>query len=184
MAKLIYSSTTSLDGFIEDASGSFAWSEPDEEVHQDVNDRLRAVGTYLFGRRLYETMLFWETMPTPGASPAAQDFAAIWRAADKVVYSTSLREVASARTRLEHTFDADAVRAMKAGAPHDLVIGGAALAAEAIRAGLVDELQMYLTPIVVGGGKRYLPDHVRLHLDLVDERRFASGVVYVRYAVR
>jgi len=184
MAKLIYSSTTSLDGFIEDASGSFEWSAPDEEVHQDVNDRLRAVGTYLFGRRLYETMLFWETMPAAGAPPSARDFAAIWRDADKVVYSASLPDVSSARTRLERTFDADAVRAMKAGAARDLVIGGAALAAEAIRAGLVDELQLYLTPIVVGGGKRYLPDQVRLPLDLLDERRFASGVVYVRYAIR
>lgn len=184
MAHLIYSTTTSLDGYIEDASGAFDWSAPDEEVHQDVNDRLRPIGAYLFGRRLYETMLVWETMPTAGASPSTQDFAAIWRAADKVVYSSTLGEVASARTRLERTFDADAVRATKAAAARDLVVGGAALAAEAIRAGLVDELWAYLTPIVVGGGKPWLPDHVRLRLELLDERRFASGVVHVRYAIR
>ena len=184
MAKLIYSLTSSVDGFIEDASGSFEWSEPDEEVLQYVNDQLRPVGTFLFGRRMYETMRVWDALPAADASPGMRDFAALWRGADKVVYSASLPEIATARTRLERTFDADAVRAMKASAARDLEVGGAALAAAAIRAGLVDELVMYLAPIVVGGGKRWLPEQVRLHLDLLDEHHFASGVVHARYAVR
>jgi len=183
MAKLIYSTNTSLDGFIEDPSGSFDWTAPDDEVLAYVNERLRPVGTYLFGRRLYETMVVWETMSTADAPRPVQDFAAIWRAAEKVVYSTTLRDVASAQTRLERTFDVDTVRAMKDAAARDLIVGGAALAAEAIRAGLVDELQVYLAPVVVGGGKPWLPEQVRLRLDVLEERRFASGVVHLRYAI-
>jgi dihydrofolate reductase len=184
MGKLIYSTTTSLDGYIEDASGSIEWYTPDDEAHAFVNDRLRPIGTYLLGRRLHETMAVWDTMPTADAPPPAQDFAGIWRGADKVVYSTTLSEVTSPRTRLERTFDADAVRAMKSSAGHDLAVGGAELAAEAFRAGLVDELQRYLTPIVLGAGKPWLPNGVQLRLDLLDEHRFASGVLYARYAVR
>jgi dihydrofolate reductase len=183
MGKLIYSANTSLDGFIEDASGSIDWTEPSDEVHAYVNEQLRPVGTYLFGRRMYETMLVWETWPTVDVPGPPQDFAAIWRAAEKVVYSTTLRDVASAQTRVERTFDVDTVRAMKGASARDLAVGGAALAAEAIRAGLVDELHVYLAPVVLGGGKPWLPEQVRLRLDVLDERRFASGVVHVRYAI-
>ena len=183
MAKLIYSTNTSLDGYIEDASGTFDWGEPDDEVFAGINERLRPVGTYLFGRRLYETMVVWETMSTEDAPQGVKDFAAIWRAAEKVVYSTTLHDVASVQTRLERTFDANAVRAMKNAAARDLIVGGAALAGEAIRAGLVDELQVNVSPIVLGGGKPWLPEQVRLRLELLDERRFGNGVVYLRYAI-
>jgi dihydrofolate reductase len=184
MAKLIYGAIASLDGYIEDASGSFSWSAPDEEVHAFVNECERPTGTYLYGRRMYETMIYWETAPTAGdGDPVHRDYARIWQAADKVVYSTTLAEAASARTRIERTFDPDAVRQLKASAERDLSIGGAALGAEALRAGLVDELHLYLSPIVVGGGKPALPDGVRLELELLDEHRFGSGVVYVRYRV-
>ena len=183
MAKLIYSAITSLDGYIEDEDGAFDWAAPDEEVHAFVNDLVRPIGTYLDGRRMYDTMAVWETMPVADAPPAAQDFAAIWRAADKVVYSTTLTSVASAHTRLERTFDPVAVRVRKAAAARDLAVGGPALAAREIRAGLVDECQLFVAPVVVGGGKPALPDHVRLRLALLDTRRFASGVVHLRYAV-
>jgi dihydrofolate reductase len=183
MAKLIYTAITSLDGYIEDEHGSFDWSAPDEDVHAFVNDLERRIGTYLYGRRLYETMVYWETAPAD--SPAVElNYARVWRSADKVVYSTTLQETASARTRIERTFDPDAVRAMKEAANADLGVGGAELAAHAFRAGLVDEIRLLLNPVVVGGGKRALPDGVRLDLDLLDERRFASGVVYVRHATR
>ena len=183
MAKLIYTAITSLDGYIEDEHGSFDWSAPDEDVHAFVNDLERRIGTYLYGRRLYETMVYWETAPAD--SPAVElNYARVWRSADKVVYSTTLQETASARTRIERTFDPDAVRAMKDAANADLGVGGAELAAHAFRAGLVDEIRLLLNPVVVGGGKRALPDGVRLDLDLLDERRFASGVVYLRHATR
>ena len=183
MAKLIYTAITSLDGYIEDEHGSFDWSAPDEDVHAFVNDLERRIGTYLYGRRLYETMVYWETAPAD--SPAVElNYARVWRSADKVVYSTTLQETASARTRIERTFDPDAIRAMKEAANADLSVGGAELAAHAFRAGLVDEVRLLLNPVVVGGGKRALPDGVRLDLELLDERRFASGVVYLRYATR
>ena len=183
MAKLIYTAITSLDGYIEDEHGSFGWSAPDEDVHAFVNDLERRIGTYLYGRRLYETMVYWETAPAD--SPAVElNYARVWRSADKVVYSTTLQETASARTRIERTFDPDAVRAMKEAANADLGVGGAELAAHAFRAGLVDEIRLLLNPVVVGGGKGALPDGVRLDLDLLDERRFASGVVYLRHATR
>ncbi|MET0159112.1 MAG: dihydrofolate reductase family protein [Acidimicrobiales bacterium] len=183
MAKLIYTAITSLDGYIEDEHGSFDWSAPDEDVHAFVNDLERRIGTYLYGRRLYETMVYWETAPAD--SPAVElNYARVWRSADKVVYSTMLQETASARTRIERTFDADAVRAQKEAANADLSVGGAELAAHGFRAGLVDEVRLLLNPVVVGGGKRALPDGVRLDLELLDERRFSSGVVYLRYATR
>ena len=183
MAKLIYTAITSLDGYIEDEHGSFDWSAPDEDVHAFVNDLERRIGTYLYGRRLYETMVYWETAPAD--SPAVElNYAAVWRSADKVVYSTTLQETASARTRIERTFDPDAVRAMKEAANADLSVGGAELAAHAFRAGLVDEVRLLLNPVVVGAGKRALADGVRLDLELLDERRFASGVVSLRYATR
>ena len=182
MARLIYSAITSLDGYVADASGSFDWSAPDEEVHAFVNDLERPIGTYLYGRRMYEVMLAWET-PEAFADQGAvtRDFAGIWLAADKIVYSTTLVAPSSARTRIERAFDPARIRELKASAARDISIGGPALAAEAIRAGLVDEIALLVSPIVVGGGKRALPDDVRIALDLVDERRFGNGVVYVAY---
>jgi dihydrofolate reductase len=182
MAKLIYSAIASLDGYTADERGDFDWAAPDEEVHAFVNDLERPVGTYLYGRRMYETMAYWETAHTQaGLSPVALDFARVWQAAAKVVYSRTLAHVSSARTRIERDFDPGAVRAMKAAADRDLTVGGPHLAAEAIRHGLVDEWQLFLAPVVVGGGTRALPDHVRVPLKLIDERRFGSGMVYLRY---
>lgn len=184
MAKLIYSAIASLDGYVEDADGTFEWAAPDEEVHTFVNDLERDVGTYLYGRRMYETMRYWETEGAgPDDPPVSQDYAGIWRAAEKVVYSRTLESVSTARTRLEREFDAGAVRQLKETSPSDLTIGGAALAGQAIAAGLVDEIQLLLGPILVGGGKAALPRDVRVRLALVDERRFAGGVVFLRYAV-
>jgi dihydrofolate reductase len=179
VAKLIYSAIASLDGYIEDSAGEFDWAAPGPEVHAFVNDLLRPVGTHLYGRRMYETMQAWETISDP--APQMRDFAEIWRAADKVVYSRSLEEATTARTRLERDFDPDAIRELKATADRDITVGGPELAAEAFRAGLVDELHLFLTPIVVGGGKPALPAGVRLPLELLDERRFASGVVHLHY---
>jgi dihydrofolate reductase len=181
MANLIYVAITSLDGYIADRGGRFDWSAPDEEVHAFVNDLTRPVGTYLYGRRMYEVMVAWETMPTAGEPPSVRDFAEIWRAADKVVFSRTLSAVSSERTRLERSFDLEAVRALKASAGRDLAVGGPHLAAPAIEAGLVDEYHFFLSPIVVGGGTPALPDDVRVELELVDERRFANGVVHVHY---
>jgi len=183
MAQLIYTTITSLDGYVADRDGSFDWSMPDLEVHGFVNDLERHIGTYLYGRRLYEVMVAWESMGGEGTPDVEQDFAKIWRAADKVVYSRTLTEVSSARTRLESRFDPEEVRARKETATRDLVVGGPTLAAEALRAGLVDEVQQLLCPVVVGGGVRFLPDDLRLDLELADERRFGNGVVFLRYRV-
>lgn len=181
MAKLIYSAITSLDGYVADEDGNFDWAEPDEEVHTFVNDLERRVGTHLYGRRLYEVMVAWETMSLVDEPPFMQDFAEIWRAADKIVYSKTLETVSSARTRIERDFDPEAVRQLKAPAGRDLLVGGPDLAAQAIRAGLVDELHLFVAPVVVGGGRQSLPDEVRMKLELLDERRFGSGVVYLHY---
>jgi dihydrofolate reductase len=185
MAKLIYSAITSLDGYVADRDGNFDWAAPDEEVHTFVNDLERPIGAYLYGRRMYETMVFWETAHTlADEPPAARDYAPIWQAADKVVFSRTLETVSSARTRIEPVFDPEAVRQLKASAESDLSVGGAELAAQAIRAGLVDEYRLFLTPVVVGGGNQALPDDVRLQLELLDERRFQSGVVHLHYRAR
>ncbi|HXV34629.1 MAG TPA: dihydrofolate reductase family protein [Gaiellaceae bacterium] len=182
MARLIYFTLASLDGYVEDESGRFDWAAPDEEVHSFVNDLVRPVGTFLYGRRMYETMVYWETAHTgAGQPPHVLDFAEIWRAADKVVYSRTLETVTSARTRIERDFGAAAIRQLKAAAGRDLAVAGPDLAGQALAARLVDELQLVLAPIVVGGGKRALPDGVRLKLELVDERRFGSGMVFLRY---
>jgi dihydrofolate reductase len=182
VAKLIYSAITSLDGYVEDEDGNFDWSAPDEEVHRFINDLERPVGTYLYGRRMYEVMVFWEPPHTfADQSPTMQDYAEIWRAADKIVYSKTLETASSARTLVERDFDPEAVRQMKAAAGRDISIGGPDLAAQAFRAGLVDECHFFLSPIVVGGGKRALPDNVRLELELLDERRFGNGVVHLHY---
>jgi len=179
---LVYSVIASLDGYTADAEGKFDWAEPDEEVHAFVNEHERGIGTYLYGRRMYETMVGWETVPLAGQSQPTRDFAEIWRAADKVVYSTTLTAVSSARTRIEPLFDPEAVRALKQRG--DVSVGGPGLAASAIRAGLVDEYHLFVTPVVVGGGTAVFPDGVRAGLDLVDEHRFASGVVHLRYRAR
>ena len=185
MAKLIYSGITSLDGYVADEDGNLDWAAPDEEVHAFVNDLVRPVGTYLYGRRMYEVMVYWETAHALADQPPfAQDFAEIWRAADKVVYSKTLETVSSARTRIERDFDPEAVRQMKATAGSDLTVGGPDLAAQAIKAGLVDESHLFVTPIVVGGGKQSLPNDVRLRLELLDERRFGNGVVHLHYRIR
>ena len=185
MAKLIYSAITSLDGYIADEDGNFDWAGPDEEVHSFVNDLERPVGTYLYGRRMYEVMAPWETDPTlADQSRVMRDFAQLWQAADKIVYSKTLQTPSSARTRIEPDFDPEAVRQLKTQTDRDLTVGGPDLAAQAIKAGLVDEFHLFFVPIVVGGGNQALPDHVRLQLALLDERRFGNGVVHLRYATR
>lgn len=185
MAKLIYSAIASADGYVEDATGNFDWAAPDEEVLRFVNDLERPIGTYLYGRRMYETMRFWESDHLMGTQPSAgQEFAGIWRAADKIVFSTTLTTASSARTRIEPSFDQDLVRRLKSAAGHDMTVGGANLAGQAIRAGLVDEVNLLLVPAIVGGGKRALPDGARLDLELRDTRRFVSGVVYLSYQCR
>jgi dihydrofolate reductase len=185
MAKLIYSAITSLDGYVADEDGNFDWAAPDEEVHGFVNELERQVGTYLYGRRMYETMVYWETAHTlPDQPPVLEDFAEIWQAADKIVYSKTLGAVSSARTRIERDFDPEAVRQLKASAGRDISVGGPDLAAQAIKAGLVDDYNLFLTPILVGSGQPSLPDHVRVKLELLDERRFASGVVHLHYRTK
>jgi dihydrofolate reductase len=184
MAKLIYSAITSLDGYVADEDGNFDWAAPDDEVHSFVNDLERPVGTYLYGRRMYEVMAYWETANTLADQPVEHDFAEIWQAAEKIVYSKTLETVSSARTRIERDFDPEAVRQIKATAGRDITVGGPDLAAQAIGAGLVDEFHLFVAPIVVGGGKQSLPNDVRLKLELLDERRFASGVVHLRYRTR
>jgi dihydrofolate reductase len=182
MGRLIYSAIMSLDGYVADGDGRFDWAAPDEEVHAFINDLERPVGTYLYGRRMYETMRYWETAhAVAGQPPVALDFARIWQAADKIVYSATLQAPATARTRIERDFDPDRVRKLKAAAGGDLTVGGAQLAAQAIAAGLVDEYQLFVVPAVVGGGTRSLPGQVRLNLALTQEHRFGSGVVYLCY---
>jgi dihydrofolate reductase len=185
MAKLIYSAIASLDGYVADEDGNFEWAVPDEEVHTFINDLERPVGTYLYGRRMYEVMVGWESDPTlADQSPLMRDFAEIWQAADKIVYSKTLQTVSSARTRIERDFDPEAIRQMKARLGSDIIVGGPELAAQAMKAGLVDELHLFVTPIVVGGGKQSLPNNVRQKLELLDERRFGNGMVYLRYHTR
>jgi dihydrofolate reductase len=185
VAKLIYSAITSLDGYVADVDGNFEWAVPDEEVHIFINDLERPVGTYLYGRRMYEVMVGWESAHTlPDQPPFMLDFAQIWQAAEKIVYSKTLEAVSSARTRIERDFDPEAIRQMKARAGRDIIVGGPELAAQAFKAGLVDELHLFVTPIVVGGGKQSLPNNVRLMLELIEERRFGNGMVYLHYRTR
>jgi dihydrofolate reductase len=179
MASLIYMAIASLDGFVEDEQGNFDWAAPDEEVHTFVNDLERPVGTYLYGRRMYETMTYWET--DNDQAPVARDYAEIWKAAEKVVYSRTLQTVSSQRTRIEREFDATAIRRLKETSSSDITVGGADLAGQALAEGLVDECQLFLGPVLVGGGKRALPVGVPAQLELLDERRFSSGVVFLRY---
>jgi dihydrofolate reductase len=182
MSRLIYFTLMSLDGYIEDSTGRFDWAEPDEEVHTFVNDLLRPLGTQLYGRRMYEVMIAWETMhERPGLPPYILDFATLWQAAEKIVFSTTLQAPSSARTRIERAFDPAAIRRMKEEAKRDLSIGGSQLAAQAFLAGLVDECHLILAPVVVGAGKRALPANLQRNLELLELRRFASGMVYLRY---
>jgi dihydrofolate reductase len=184
MARLIYSAIASLDGYVEDEKGKFDWAAPDREVLAFVNDRERPIGTHLYGRRMYETMVFWETSGADADQPTEnQDFAEIWRAAEKIVYSRSLPSTTSARTRIEREFDPAAVRLLKETAARDITVGGAELAGQAIAAGLVDELQLFLVPVLIGGGKRALPAEVHMSLELHSERRFTGGVLYLSYRV-
>jgi dihydrofolate reductase len=182
MGRLVYTGITSLDGYIADESGSFDWSMPDEEVHSFINDQERAFGTYLYGRRLYEVMVAWETMDAVPDQPVSiREYTRIWRAAEKIVFSSTLPAVSSERTAIERVFDPDAIRALKRDSTADLTIGGAELAGHALAAGLVDELRIFVSPAIVGGGTRLLPDGLRLDLRLVDERRFDNGVIYASY---
>lgn len=182
MAKLIYAPIASLDGYIEDPQGKFGWGAPDPELLAFITDLVRPVATYLYGRRMYETMVYWETADT-GADQLNRDWAQIWRAAEKIVYSRTLTTVSSARTGIEREFDRDAVRQLKRDSERDLAVGGAELAGEAIAAGLVDECHLFLVPILVGGGKRALPNGVRMQLELLDQRSFRNGVVHLRYQI-
>ena len=185
MAKLIYISNVSLDGYIEDEHGNFDWTAPDDDVFAFITDLVRSVDTYLYGRRLYDTMAVWETDPALAAqSELMGDFANVWQAAEKVVYSTTLDAVPTAKTKLERNFDPDSVRDMKASATSDLTVGGPNLAAHAFKAGLVDEFHLFIIPVLVGGGKPSLPVDTRAELELLDERRFSNGVVYLRYRAR
>lgn len=182
MANLIYSAISSLDGYIEDIEGSFDWAAPDEEVHQFINNLERSIGVYLLGRRMYEIMKVWETDPELAAdSPITREYAEIWQAADKIVFSKTLQEVETRKTRLERNFDSEAIQLLKETSDRDISIGGPTLAAQAFNSGLVDECQLFLTPIIVGGGKKSLPENVCLRLNLMEERCFKSGVVFLRY---
>ena len=184
MAKLLYSAITSLDGYIEDTDGNFDWAAPDDEVHAFLNDLTRPLGTHLYGRRMYETLQVWETDPSLAeGSDVSRDFAEVWQGADKIVYSTTLEDVPTKRTRVERSFEPDAVDALKQSAAADLTVAGPNLAAQAFAAGLVDECHLFVNPVAVGGGKPALPHGVRVDLALVDERRFDGGVVYLRYRV-
>jgi dihydrofolate reductase len=184
LAKLIYSSIASLDGYIADEDGKFGWAMPDEEVHAFVNDLERPIGTYLYGRRMYEVMVYWETAHTVADEPIVLDFARIWQAADKVVYSTTLEKASSAKTRIDRVFDPREIRQLKESAERDLTIGGPDLAAQALRAGLVDEYHLIVAPIVVGGGNASLPGDLRVPLELLDERRFGNGMVHLHYRLQ
>lgn len=184
MAKLIYSAIMSLDGYVADENGTFDWCMPDEHVHAAVNQLMETIGTQLIGRRLYEVMLAWETWDVTEEPAVVKDFAQAWLDSDKIVYSTTLPQVSSLRTRIERSFEPDAIRDWKASAERDLLVGGADLAGQALAAGLVDELHVFASPVIIGGGTRALPDGVRLDLELVGERTFTNGVVHTHYAVR
>ncbi|CAM3194261.1 dihydrofolate reductase family protein [Stackebrandtia soli] len=181
MGSLIYGTIASLDGYIADENGDFGWAEPDAEVHSFINDEELEIGTYLYGRRTYETMAVWEDLEDD--SPQMRDYAQLWRAAEKIVYSTTLPEVTTSKTRLERSFDVEAVRRLVSKLPHPASISGPGLARHALLAGLVDELRVYVVPMIIGGGTKALPDGLRLKLRLDIERHFDNGTVYMRYKV-
>ena len=181
MSKLVYAAIASLDGYVADEEGNFDWAAPDEELHAFVNELERPIGTYLYGRRMYETMVFWETVALDDEPAVMRDYAALWRAADKVVFSTSLAEPTSSRTRIERRFDPAIVRRLKDESSRDLSIGGAELASQGLEAGLVDELHLFVVPVLVGGGTRFVQGTVSAQLELLDERRFEHGAVHLHY---
>jgi dihydrofolate reductase len=184
MAKLIYATNVSFDGYIEDERGNIDWGISDDETYAFWTDFQRTIGTYLYGRRMYESMVYWETANASGDQPEVmREFAQIWRAAEKIVYSRTLQAVSSAKTRIEREFDPDAIRRLKESSGADITIGGPELAGRAMSAGLIDECHLLLNPIVLGGGKRALPDNLRMRLELLGERRFRSGVVHLHYRV-
>lgn len=185
MARLIYAALMSLDGYVADDDGDFEWAEPTEELHRFVNEMERSIGTYLYGRRMYETMVFWETAHTLADEPTViRDYARIWQDTDKIVYSTTLDKVTSARTSIERTFDPEVVREMKATATSDISVGGPHLARQAFKAGLVDEFHLFVNPVVVGSGNAALPSDIRIDLELLNEQLFGNGVVHLHYRVR
>jgi len=185
MANLIYVANTSLDGYTEDKDGKFDWTDPNEEVFRFITNLIRADGTHLYGRRMYETMMVWETNPNLAReSPLMRDFAEVWQSADKIVYSRTLEAVSTRKTQIERNFNPEAIRRLKEAVEQDILIGGPELAAHAFRSGLIDECHLFITPIIVGGGKQSLPDNVRLELELLEERRFGSGAVFLRYRTR
>lgn len=185
MAHLIYTTNVSLDGYIEDMDGKFDWTDPSDEVFQFITNLIRADGTHLYGRRTYESMMVWETDPNlAGQSPLLQDFAHVWQAADKIVYSRALEAVSTHKTKIERNFDPETIRRLKESVKQNIHIGGAKLAAHAFRAGLIDECNLFIKPIIVGGGKVALPDNVRLELELLEKRRFGNGEVFLRYRTR
>lgn len=185
MAHLIYTTNASLDGYIEDNEGRFDWTTPDEEYFKFISNLVKEAGTYLYGRRIYETMMVWETDPRLAAeSPLWRDFAETWQAANKIVFSKTLESVSTGKTQLERSFNAEAIQQLKKSVGKDILIGGAELAAQAFRSGLIDEYHLFLIPIILGGGKPSLPNNVRLDLNLLEERRFGSGVVFLRYQIR
>ena len=185
MVNLVYVANTSVDGYTEDKDGKFDWTEPSEEYFRFITNLVRATRTHLYGRRMYETMMVWETDPNLAAeSPLRRDFAEVWQAADKIVYSKTLETISTRKTQIERNFNPEAIRQLKEAAEHDLLIGGPELAAHAFRSGLIDECHLFLIPIIVGGGKQALPDNVRFELELLEERRFGSGVVFLRYRVK
>ena len=185
MANLIYSAIASLDGYIADVDGKFDWAEPDDEVHAFINDLDRPIGTYLLGRRMYEVLVYWDDPPALDQQPSyVQEFAQIWQAAEKIVYSRTLETVSTARTRIERHFDPEAIRQLKAQSERNITVGGPDLAAQAIRAGLVDEYELFVVPVVVGAGKQFLPSNARIDLELLDERRFRNGTVFLHYCTR
>lgn len=185
MARLIYTTNVSLDSYIEDRDGKFDWTDPSDEVFQFITNLIRSDGMHLYGRRTYENMMVWETDPGLAAqSPLYHDFAQVWQAADKIVYSRTLETASTRKTKIERIFDPEAIRQLKENAGQDIHIGGAELAAHAFRAGLIDECHLFIKPIILGGGKAALPHNIRLGLELLDERRFDNGEVYVRYRTK
>jgi dihydrofolate reductase len=185
MGHLIYLANSSLDCYTEDIDGKYDWTTPDEEKFSFITNLVRAAGTYLYGRRMYETMMVWETNPNlAGESPLMRDFAEVWQAADKIVYSRTLEAVSTRKTQIERNFDPEAIRRLKEAVEQDILIGGSELAAHAFQSGLIDECQLFIIPIIIGGGKQALPDNVRLNLELLEERRFGNGVVFLRYRIR
>jgi len=181
MSTLIYSAITSLDGYVADTNGNFDWAQPDEEVHTFINDMEKPIGTYLYGRKMYETMAVWETMPLHDEPDCMRDFAHIWKAADKIVYSKTLKTVSGPKTQIKINFDAQEIKRLKQIESSDLAIGGPHIAAVAIKAGVVDEYHQFIAPVIIGAGNAWLPNNVHINLELVDEKRFPSGFIYLRY---